>query len=391
MEEPMAPAPAISATDTASPVPDLIATITAALGPKPNPSQLAAGLFDIRRCLVESLLQMPAPVDSPLSSPSTQATDEQNAAPNSPDSTSTSTAPIPLTMAQEDILRDALPPLQVPAGPYMPVFSAWRGAVAAVMGLIAGSAVAQGLQISGALAVLCSMAGVCAALWLADYLAHARATGNLQCAGRTLRWKTLRRWGTVAWGAALVLTLMRDFLQQNPALEDILAAFSAFLTQGAALPLLQNMYWLLGFIVLFLVATRRPVCLDMAEYSTRLLMVTQTWWDSALLLRDSLLQQYATTHSAHSPARQKAAQELYSFAAELPSAQSYWLRERLDSLGFTVPSALSELRWNGALSASYDMVGHVTEGDLCFVDTAPLMNGDQVLRKGTVRKIRIQS
>lgn len=388
----MPPAPAAPATDTYSPVPALITATTATLGPKPNPSQLAAGLFDIRRCLVESLLQLPS-ADSPLS---TQTADAQTLAPDSPDSAATSAAPqpfppAPLTMAQEDILRDALPPLHVPAGPYTSTFSAWRGAVAAVMGLIAGSAVAQGLHIGGALAVLCGMAGVGTALWLADYLAHARVKGKLQCAGRSLRWKTLRRWGTVVWGAALVLTLMRDFLQQNPALEDILTAFSAFLTQGAALPLLQNIYWLLGFIVLFTVSTRRPVHLDMEEYRLRLHIVAQTWWDSALLLRDSLVQQYSASHSAHSPARQKAAQELYSFAAELPSSQSYWLRERLDSLGFTVPALQSELRWQAALSASYDMVGHVAEGDLCFVDTAPLMNGDQVLRKGTVRKIRVQS
>lgn len=366
-------------SDTASPVPTLLAASTAALGPKPDPAQLAAGLFDLRRDMVARLLRLPA---LPQEGTNTRAT---------AGATLSTEQDMPLTNAQEDILRDTLPPLQVSAGPYTPVFSAWRGALAAVLGLIFGSALVQGVQISGIWAVLGGMTGVGAALWLADNLAHARATGLLRCFGRSLRWKHVRRWGTVIWWATLVLTLLRDFLQQNPALEDTLAALTAFLTQGAALPLLQNMYWLLGFIALFVVATHRPVRLDMAEYHARLHMVAQTWWDSALIVRDSILAQYAVTHSAHSAQRQKAVQELYSFAAELPVARARWLHERLDSLGFSTPKVEGELRWEAGLASTYDVVGHVTEGDCCFVDTPPLMDGEQLVRKGTLRKIRTQA
>lgn len=371
----------VSPPDSPSPVPALVAATSATLHARSDAAQLAAALFDLRRDMMESLLRLP---------PSAPVTTE-----NPVDSASASSGPYSqnstLTSAQEDILRDSLPPLHIPAGPYQPVFSAWRGAIAAIIGLIFGSAMAQGLHLGGIFAVLCSMVGVGLALWLADSFAHARATGMVTCAGRSLRWKSLRRWGTVLLGAVLVLTLLRDFLQQNPALEDILGALSAFLTQGAALPLLQNMYWLLAFIVLFMLSTRRPVRLDMEEYRARLHMVAQTWWDNALLLRDTLLAQYAASHSAHSAQRQKAVQELYSFAAELPSAQAFWLRERLDCLGFSTTRVEGELRWGPALAAHYDVVGHITEGDLCFVDTSPLMDGEQLLRKGTVRKIRTQA
>lgn len=346
------------------------------LGPQPGDAQTAACSFDLRRALVEALLREPAPLS-----------DDKAEIATLPPLPSTA-----LDSAQEDILRDSLPPLQVPAGPYLTVFSAWRGGIAAVLGLIFATAVAQGLGLPESLNILLGMAGVAAALWLTETLAQARARGALHWGKRRLRWKTLGRISCFVWGAALLLTLLRDFLQQNPALSDILSALSAFLQQGP-LALVQNMYWLLILVLLFALTIRKTVRLDRDEYRTRLLLAAQIWWDGALLLRDGILARYEAAHGKQSLLRQKAVQELYSFAAELPSAQTLWLHERLHMLGFSTAAPgestpTGELHWDNTLAAYYDVVGYVQEGDTCYVDTPPLLSGDQVLRKGTLRKVR---
>lgn len=346
------------------------------LGPQPSEAQTAACIFDLRRALVEALLREPAP----------QSSDAAEALALPPLRSGA------LDSAQEDILRDSLPPLQVPAGPYLPMFSAWRSGIAAVLGLMFTAAVAQGLGLPESLGLLLGMAGVAAALWLTETLAQARAQGTMHLGKRRMRWKTLGRISRIVWGVALLLTLLRDFLQQNPALSDILSALSAFLQHGP-LALVQNMYWLLALMLLFALTIRKTVRLNKDEYRTRLLLSAQVWWDSALLLRDSILARYEATHGKQSLLRQKAAQELCSFAAELPSAQAFWLRERLHMLGYSTAAPgeaapTGELHWHSALAASYDVVGYVQEGDPCYVDTPPLLSGEQVLRKGTLRKVR---
>lgn len=365
-----------SALSDASPVAALVASTAASLTFRSTPAQLAACVFDLRRTLVERVCQ-------PDNGATQQLGDGPYAASSLP----------AMNTAHEDILRDSLPPLLVPTGPYTPVFSAWRGAIIAVVGLICGSAVAQGLALSGAAAVLLSTVGVGGALWLADMLAHARARGTLQMGSHSLRWKTLRRVTRLLWGIALVLTLLRDFLQQNPALQDILMAVSDFLTQGSALALVQNIYWLLALGLLFAIAGRKPARLDVDEYRVRLHIAAQAWWDGALLAREGILARHEQLHGKQSLLRQKAAQELCSFAAELPSAQSFWLRERLLMLGFSAPppdgATEGEIRWHGALAATYDVVGHVEDGDRCYVDTLPLMDGERMARKGTLRKVRV--
>lgn len=346
------------------------------IGSQPSAAQLAACIFDLRRALVETLLREPAP---------SHGTEAERA--DLPELN-----PMELDSAQEDILRDSLPPLPVPAGPYVPVFSAWRSGIAAILGLIVLSAMAQGLALPEAIRLLLGMAGVGVALWLAEALAQARAQGAVHWGKRRVRWKTLGRLGRIVWGAALVLTLLRDFLQQNPALSDILSALTAFLQDGP-LALVQNMYWLLALLALFALTIRKTIRLDTDEYRVRLLLGAQIWWDGALLLRDGILARHEATHGKQSLLRQKAAQEVCSFAAELPSAQAFWLRERLHMLGFSTAAhgeaaPTGELRWHSGLAAEYDVVGYVQEGDRCYVDTPPLLEGEQVLRKGSLRKVR---
>lgn len=378
----------------ASPVAAAVDTCVAGLYPQADASRMAACVFDLRRSLTEQLLREAdsAPVRNGRAGEFGEAED----------------LPAGLDSAQEDILRDSLPPLLVPPGPYTTDFSAWRGAIVAVLGLVFGSALSQGLGLTGAGAVLCSTVGVGAALWLAEILAQVRVQGELRLGSRQsgkggllLRWKSLRRWGRVLWGAALVLTLLRDFLQQNPALQDILSALTAFLVQGSALPMLQNLYWLLTLLLLFALLCQRPKSLDIAEYRLRLYCAAQAWWDGALLAREGILARYESLHGKHNQTRQKAAQELCSFAAELPSAQAFWLRERLHMLGFSTNSPANpgssggpergQLVWHPGLASHYDVVGHVEAGDSCYVDTPPLTDdkGEQLLRKGTLRKVRV--
>lgn len=381
----------------ASVVTAAVDTCVAGLHAQSDASRMAACVFDLRRTLTEQLLREAAPES---------ASDVKNERDED--------ALAGLDSAREDILRDNLPPLLVPPGPYNTGFSAWRGAIIAVLGLVFGSALSQGLGLAGAGAVLCSTVGVGAALWLGEILSQVRARGELRVGRQAekgcllLRWKSLRRYARVLWGAALVLTLMRDFLQQNPALQEILSALSAFLVQGSALPMLQNMYWLLALLLLFSLLCQRPKFLDIAEYRLRLHCAAQAWWDGALLAREGILARHEALHGKHSLARQKAAQELCSFAAELPSAQAFWLRERLTMLGFSTSPSPSRARsgsggqdkgqenmgnilWHPDLATRYDVVGHVEEGDHCYVDTPPLTDGEgeQLLRKGTLRKVRV--
>lgn len=348
---------------------NLIDQCLASLGPKATEAQLAACVFDLRRGMVSAVAHLA------LSGPNAPTGTAHDAIDEGP---------------QEDLLRDSLPPLLVSAGPYVPVFSAWRGAVAAVLGLIFGSALAQGLSLTAGGAVLLSTAGMALGLWLADVLARAAALGVLHLPRqKSVGWKKLRRWSRIVWAVLLVLALLRDFLQQNPLLQHILEALSAFLTQGIALYLVQNIYCALALVALFVMVSQRPVRLDVAEYGLRLRMVAETWWTGAVLVREALLAQHEARYGKHNQLRQKVGQELYSFAAELPSAQSFWLQERLRMLGFGTSRVEKELVWTPHLAAQYDALGHVEEGAKCFVDTPPLMDGDVMVRKGTVRKIRV--
>lgn len=350
--------PAADTPEIPAPTPpeELLARTESRITPTSNDAALAACIFDLRRGLIEALLERTLPEG------------EENA-------------------TTEDELRDALPPLKVPPGPFVPVFSAWRSALAAVLGLLAGSAVAQGLRLSGGWDVLGGMGGVAAALWGTEALARAAARGSLPLF-KGLSARVLRRRLGIIFGILLLLALLRDFLQGNPAPEYLLAAVGDFLSQGMTLGLFTNMYTLLVMVALFGVAAVRPVRLDAEEYRQRLRISALTWWEGAARYVETFSRLHGTRRDGERRRLRQVGQDLYSFACELPPARRAWLEDRLRRLGLEAPRAEGELIWDASLAQSYDPVGYLETGDRCYVDLPPLLENGELLRKGTVRKVR---
>lgn len=333
----------------------LLAGMRHRITPRSDEAALASCVFDLRRSLTDTLLEQTLPEGE--------------------------------NIAAEDELRDALPPLSVPPGPFIPVFSAWRAALAAVLGLLAGSAVMQGLSLSGGWAVLGAMCGVAVALWAAEALARIVARGTLPLA-RGLSARALRRRLRIAFGIVLAAVLLRDFFLGNPIPEALLAAVGDFLGLGLTLGLFTNLYTLIAMLALFGLSADRPVRLDTEEYMQRLRLAALTWWAGATRYAEAFSRLRDAQRDVERRRLREVGQDLYSFACELPAARRAWLEDRLRRLGLEAPRAEGELIWNDELARTYDPVGYLETGDRCYVDLPPLLENGELLRKGTVRKVR---
>lgn len=330
--------------------------------PRPKPADqqaLEARIFDLRRTLVRALSAPPQ---------------ESQAA-----------------QQVEDRLHDALPALAVSLGPYRPINTPVRTAAVAVLGLLWGSALAQGLValMAGTALhyIICGIGGIAAALWLADTIAAAPGTGRWSVKLFSLPWKPLRRWTPLLALAVLALTLVRDFWRGTAALADVLDALNLFLAQGNTLALWTNIYTALGLLTLFVVCALRPTRLDAQAFADQGICVAKAWWGGALCAATAFAEQDAQRQDKGKQWRQAGA-DLCSFAAELPPDRRSWMEERLRRIGFTRPKQEGPLRWEAALTEQYEVLGHLEHGDACFVDNPPLYENDVLLRKGTLRKIR---
>ena len=298
-QDDVAPTPVASP----GPLPDaLLQHAMADVRPESTPTQLIEKLFDLRRELADALLER-----------SFGENREEN-------------------IAAEDAFRDALPPLDVPPGPFTPMASPWRAALPAV-----------------------------------------RSPGFV-------RWS--RRLALGALGAAI----LRDFLQGNPAPAQLLDVLGDLLRHGLALGLFSNVYAALGLAALFWLGCRRSVRLDVREYRLRLELAARIWWGGAARCADILLRR---TRSDDELRRlRQVGQDLYSFAGEMPPARRAWLEDRLRRLGLEAPRLDGALRWSPELAQSYEPLGYLEPGDCCYADTPPLLENGRLLRKGTVRKVR---
>ena len=300
---------------------------------------------------------------------------------------------------QEDALREALPPLDMRPGPFVPVFSAWRGALAAVLGLLAGSALAQGLlrglqvaddfALYGGLAILCSLLGTAGALRAMHALTQTAATGHIRWPwGGSMRWVILRRWARWGWLGMLGLALLRDFMAGRDLVGALLATLGAFLGQGNALALFANIYTALALAALFAFCVHRPIRLDREAFEERLMLAAQNWWSGAACAAQALADDDRLRRENHEKEWRQVGRDLYSLAGELDAARRHWLEERLRRLGLEAPRDDGIQTWKPELADLYDMLGHLEPGDACYVDMPPLLKNGQLLRKGTVRKVR---
>lgn len=369
-------------------------------------SDLQARLFDLRRRLVDRLARDYAPVDpAEAQGGGIVRTSEQDGdargseqakgqrdRQTSGQTSEISSGPSP-ELALEDMLRHRLPPLSVKPGPFLPVFSAWRSAVIAILGLLAGSALAQGLiqgglPLGAGMAVLCGMLGVGLALQAAHALVHAAGAGELALPWGMVSWKKIQRifrWGL---GAVVLLTLVRDFFSARDVLHELLAAVGAFLGLGQVLPLLTSIWGVLAWLVLFAFCLHRPLLLDRAAFMLRVEDAARHWWGGASAAAEALAEVAALRRDRKVKQWRQAGSDLYSFAAELPQTRREWLEDRLRLLGLEAPREQGCIIWEPALRDRYDILGHVEAGDRCYEDQPPLLEQGQLLRRGVLRKVR---
>lgn len=349
-------------------------------------ADLEGRIFDLRRRLADRLARDYA---------ATADADEANARAEEDPETSSLQQEQPRQQEQalEDMLRHRLPPLAVKPGPFLPVFSAWRSSIIAVLGLLAGSALAQGLSmggmpVNGGLAIVFGMLGVGLALQAAHTLVRAAGKGELGLPWSTLSWKKVRR--GFRWGlcAVALLAVARDFFSARDVMSELLSAVGSFLGMGVVLPLLTSVWGALAWIVLFALCLHRPLLLDKTAFAQRVEEGVRNWWSGAsvaaaawaevaLLRRDRKVKQW-----------RQAGSDLYSFAAELPPTRREWLEDRLRLLGLEAPREQGVIIWDTALRDRYDILGHVEPGDRCYEDQPPLLEQGQLLRKGVLRKVR---
>ncbi len=302
--------------------------------------------------------------------------------------------------ALEDILRKSLPILIVPPMTYAVTFSAWRTSILAVLGLLLGSAVGQALVLlniglGASWVVLCGVLGIVSFLWLAEYCVQAAAKGSLLLpafiAKTPLAWKKVRRYALWAWTALLIVTIVRDFFGGREVLAQGIHTLSLFLSTGNVLGMFSNIYILLIFFACFALLLKRPLHFDQMSFRAALVCAVQNWWGASLCAAKTLMENITLKEHNKQRPLQEVGADLYSLAAELPTARRLWLEERLQRLGLNSVQQHKEqglLAWQTSMLEYYTPLGHIEIGDACYVDEAPLMADGALVRKGTVRKVR---
>ncbi len=350
---------------------EVLTLATQALPSQPQERDLQGRIFDTRQRLVAKVLQECAPDD------------------------------VQDNLEQEDIWRDALPPLLLPQVRKISPFSAWRSAAMAILGLLLGTALGQALlgfgiinkpetptyQSTG-LVVLCGLLGAMFLLWLAEYFVQARSRGHVLLFGNKYRWKRFARLAGIAWLSLLALSIIRDFFGGKVGVLHFLQSVGAFLQEGLILPLFVNNYGLLLFCFAFCALLKRPLSFDHQDFEEKLAMAVEQWWAGAIRIGALLQENISLKNDPTKAAWHKVGIELYSLAGELPEARKDWLESRLQRLGIEVAREEGELFWTDALSERYTPLGHIALGDACFVDEPPVLEQGLLVRKGTMRKVR---
>ncbi len=349
------------------------------LSPSPSEREIQRRIYDVRRTLIDkAMLQL-------LSNK--EHSDEEK-------------------LQYEDILRDSLPSMIAPATVKKPHFSAWRSALVAILGLFFGSAVGQSLSavqmttqalpftaspvFSASTAVLCSIMGVMALLWFTEWLVRCSAQNYLRMPWGKVSWKMFSRIFIVVWCVLLAITVGRDFLTGQTVLINLLESFGIFLRTGQLLGVFTNGYGLLIFFALMSMLIKRPLYFEKEDFEQRLDIAAQNWWACAQLATQLILENKTLKNDELRETWQKVGRDLYSLAGELPEARGRWMQERLRRLGMEAPREDGLLKWSLDLQERYTPLGHLEQGDSCFVDEPPILENGALVRKGTVRKVRHQ-
>ncbi len=294
----------------------------------------------------------------------------------------------------EDIFRTALPPMQTPTLRRVSQFSAWRGALLAVLGLLCGAALGQGLTglpeagLASGMVLFCGILGMISTLWFSEYILAAAKADNIVLPWGTYTFARARKITIMSWFAILVLAIVRDFFGGRLALLHLLESLSALLNDGNVLPFFTNIYGILFFAGAVGLLIKRPMVFDRDDFVQKLEVAAKNWWSGAQLAAKLLVENKALKDNDMREQWQKVGRDIYSFAGELPTAQKQWLTERLRKLGLEAAHAKQALTWHQDMLEHYVPLGHIDSGDACYVDEPPILEHDVVVRKGTVRKVR---
>ncbi len=352
----------------------------------PDERVLQGRIFDTRQRLIRQLMQ-----DSLVLEEHNHDTEHQD-----------------LSLTQEDLWRDMLPPLWMPPVRKTTRFSAWRSALLAILGLVMGFAIGQALLSVGlfdavfmqgtenfsqstqstSLTIIFGLLGVMGSLWLAEYFIKAMSCDSIRIFGNRYRWKPFTRLASWVWFGALVLALARDVFHGQLGPLHMLQMFGHFLNTGQALPFFSNTYGILLYTFLFALFLKRPLYFDHDDFEDKLSMAVYQWWAGASRIGPLLFENIRLKNDPSKDAWKKVGSELYSLAGELPEARQQWLEERLRRLGIEVTREQGKLLWSEEMTDRYTPLGHITFGDACYVDEPPILEQGLLIRKGTVRKIR---
>ncbi len=341
---------------------------------EPNEQDLQGCAFDVRRALIGKVMF--------------NITQEIE---NTTDSSTDNTYQLE---QYEDILRKNLAPMQSPHLCRVPKASALRNALLALLGLLFGSAVGQGLSavpnlgFSSGMVILFGILGVIAVLWLTERILQAFQSGKIILPWGTYRYTRARKFFTMGWFGILGLAIVRDFFGGRTALLHIFESLNLFLSTGNVLGIFTNIYGVLAFVGCIGLLIKRPTVFNKADFSEQLNIACLNWWSGASLCAKLLLENDQLKNNPTREYWQQVGRDIYSFAHELPSAQQLWLTERLAKLGIKTLTDEHTLTWNKQMLEHYIPLGHIDHGDACYVDEPPILEDNVVVRKGTVRKIR---
>ncbi len=353
-------------------IPQVLAVATQGLSQMPDAREIQRRIFDVRRILIEKAL---------ASALAEQKHSEEE------------------KHRYEDMLRDALPPLVAPVVRQRPHFSAWRSALVAVLGLLFGSAIGQGIAsaqlssgssplFSAGTAMLCGIMGVMGLLWLTEWLVRGASQGHLAFPWGRTSWKRFRRAFFAAWIMILCITIGRDFLTGQTVLVHMLQSLGLFLSTGQMLGIFTNGYGLLAFLGAIALLLKRPMYFEREDFEQSLAIAVHNWWAGAHVATQLLVENAQLKNDDMRETWQRVGRDLYSLAGELPEARGQWMQERLRRLGMEAPREQGVLTWSVDLQERYTPLGYLEQGDACFVDEPPILENGTLVRKGTVRKVR---
>ncbi len=287
-------------------------------------------------------------------------------------------------------------PLQLPAPTFTEQLSAFKLAVATMLGTLGGALLLSGAfrlfaddpQTGFTLGSILGSGGMVLAMW---YVSEN---------------KKVRRYLTAALGVASAAEAAILFGKMS-GVGMVWSALSAKFKTSGFLNGLKRIFIYLAIILALRLSVRKPV-FNRSEYEKNLQICLSLWLDHALTFLQQLTRQpqRQAQSTANDPARlpkkigayllklhQSSPANLPESAAEMLIAARGLGFEGLDGEPLFISGKSNELKpfaWEKSLEKKFITLGIIDEGDTVFVESQPVIQNGQVIEKGSVRKLRRQ-